>query len=510
MVGLAGLFGYNCRHFGDAMAVTVDGEGLSYAGLARVVAAVRTRLAPHLRAGDRVAVWLPNSIAWVGSFLAAAELGAVMVPLNTRLTAAEMQPIVEESGARVLLAGGPYRGRALFDEAIGAFAEAAAAPLVIRADNHAAPEAWVEWQGRSQEPVEAIPGLLCIQYTSGTTSRPKGVMLTDDAYCRTAAYVAAAQRLSPSSQFLSGSPFFHCSGSMHAIAVCQAAGCTMHAMSAWDPELSGVLAERFACTASHNLFFRDVLALGGDLRRAYAAMQVAAATGTPEMLARVEDEIGIRGISNLYGMTETAGNFTMSYPDESREARLCRNGRPMPGNALRAVAPESGTVLGPGEEGEIQMYGPTLTPGYFRNPEAIRQAFTADGWLRSGDLGRVEADGTLVYLARMKDVIRTGGENVSPVEVEEAMLDLPGVAEVCVTAAADERLDEVPAAVVTLHPGADPDWGDMLAALRRRLAGYKVPKQVHVVDALPKTATNKVQRVVVREQINKGSTQRVF
>ena len=440
--------------------MTVDGKGLSYAELARRVAAIKQRLAPHVRAGDRLAIWLPNSIAWVGSFLAAAELGAVTVPLNTRLTAAEMQPIVEEAGARVLLASGPYRGRVLFEEAVGKFEDVGAGPVVIRAGDAEPPEAWAEWAGRRAEPGEAIPGgLLCIQYTSGTTSRPKGVMLTDDAYCRTACFVADAQRLSPSSQFLSGSPFFHCSGSMHAIAVCQAAGCTLHTMSAWDPELAGVLAERFACTASHNLFFRDVLALGGDLRRHYAAMEVAAATGTPDMLARVEDEIGIPGISNLYGMTETAGCFTMSRPDDSRAARLAGNGRPIPGNTLRIVAPESSEVLEAGAEGEIQMHGSTLTPGYFRNPEATHQAFTADGWLRSGDLGRIEADGSLTYLARLKDVIRTGGENVSPLEVEEAMLDLPGVAEVCVTAAADERLDEVPAAVVTLHPGADPDWG---------------------------------------------------
>ena len=508
MVGLAGLFAYNCRHFGDSLAVTIDGEGVSYAGLARVVAAIKRRLGPHLQAGDRVALWLPNSIAWVGSFIAVAELGAVVVPLNTRLTAAEMQPIVEESGARVLLASGAYRGRVLFDEAVAALG--GDGPLVIRAGDAESPAEWPQCGRNQTESAEAIPGLLCIQYTSGTTSRPKGVMLTDASYCQTAAYVAAAQMLSPSSQFLSGSPFFHCSGSMHAIAVCLAAGCTLHTMSAWDPELAGVLAERFRCSASHNLFFRDVLALGGDLRRQYTAMRVAAATGTPEMLARVEDEIGIPGISNLYGMTETAGNFTMSHPDDSRDGRLSRNGRPQPGNSVRIVAPESGDVLEPGQEGEIQMHGPTLTQGYFRSPDATRLAFTGDRWLRSGDLGRVEADGTLVYVARLKDVIRTGGENVSPAEVEEAMLDLPGVAEVCVTAAPDERLDEVPAAVVTLQPGAQPDWGDIIANLRRSLAGYKVPKQVHVVDALPKTATNKVQRVLVREQISKGATQRVF
>ena len=336
-------------------------------------------------------------------------------------------------------------------------------------------------------------------------------MLTDASYLRTAEFVARAQLLTPATQFLSGSPFFHCSGSMHAITVCQVAGCTLHTMTRWDPELAATLTARFHCTVSHNLFFRDVLALDTSrMRDLLRPMLVAAAVGTPELLTRVHDELDISGISNIYGMTETAGNFTMCFPDDALPARIHGNGKPRPGNSLRIIDPDTGAVCAPGKDGEIQMYGPTITPGYFRAPETTRDAFTADGWLRSGDLGRLGDDGALTYVARLKDVIRTGGENVSPAEIEELLLDVAGIDEACIVAAPDERLDEVPIAVVTLAPGAAPDWQTVIGAIGSRLAGYKVPRRVYVIDALPKTATSKVQRVALKALLDQGAVTRVL
>jgi acyl-CoA synthetase (AMP-forming)/AMP-acid ligase II len=440
---LAAVFAHNRRHFGARTALTVDGRAATFAQLGRMVDAVRLKLGGRVAPGDRLAIWLPNSAAWVAAFIAATELGAVVVPVNTRLTAGEMRGIADDASARLVLAARRCRGRSYFDEAVAAWD--GHGPSIICASDETEPAAWPVWEGRPGPLGDGVPpGLLMIQYTSGTTSRPKGVMLMNDAVLQTAAYVASAQTLTPHSQFLSGSPFFHCSGSMHAVIVCLMAGCALHVMSAWDPGHAAALTQRFGCTASHNLFFRDVLALGGGLREQFASMQVAAAVGTPELLLRVQDEIGIPGISNLYGMTETAGNFAMSYPADSAAQRLSGNGRPQAGNALRIVAPDTGDVLPDGAEGEIQMRGATITPGYFNAAETTRLAFTADGWLRSGDLGRLDETGALTYVARLKDVIRTGGENVSPAEVEDAMLDLPGIQEVCVTAVPHERLDEVP------------------------------------------------------------------
>jgi fatty-acyl-CoA synthase len=509
---LAQLFAHNRRHFGAADALTVDGVASTYAALGRRVDAIGRRLGGHLGRGDRIAIWMPNSAVWVASFIAASGLDAVVVPVNTRLTGAELRTIVADAGARVLLTMSQYRGRQLFEEAVGAFAGEAAAPTILCAEEHADPRDWTVWADRAgYEPVSVPAGLLCIQYTSGTTSRPKGVMLTNGSYLRTAAFVAGAQLLTPATQFLSGSPFFHCSGSMHAITVCQIAGCTLHTMTRWDPELAATLSARFGCAASHNLFFRDVLALDtGRMRALFQTMRVAAATGTPELLMRVHEELGIPGISNLYGMTETAGNFTMCFPDDKLPARTFGNGKPQPGNALRIVDPDSGAICTPGVEGEIQMHGPTIAPGYFRAPVVTRAAFSADGWLRSGDLGRLGPDGALTYVARLKDVIRTGGENVSPMEIEEVLLDVSGIREACILPAPDERLDEVPIAVVTLMQGADPDWPTVMAGLRARLAGYKVPRRIYVIDTLPMTATSKVQRVQLKTMLGQGAATQVL
>ena len=509
---LAQLFAHNRRHFGAANALTVDGVASTYAALGRRVDDIRQVLGRHVACGDRVAIWMPNAVTWVASFIAASGLQAVVVPVNTRLTGAEMQTIVSDAGARVLLTTSQYRGRQLFEEAVGTFAADAVAPTILCVEETGDAGDWAVWSDRPQYDVIDVPtDLLCIQYTSGTTSRPKGVMLTDASYLDTAAFVARAQRLTPATQFLSGSPFFHCSGSMHAIAVCQVAGCTLHTMTQWDPELAATLTARFHCTASHNLFFRDILALDtGRMRTLFQPMQVAAAVGTPELLMRVHDELDIRGIGNIYGMTETAGNFTMCFPDDALPTRVHGNGKPMPGNTIRIVDPDTGAMCAPGKDGEIQMHGPTIAPGYFRAPEATRAAFTADGWLRSGDLGRLGDDGGLTYVARLKDVIRTGGENVSPAEIEEVLQEVQGIQEACILPAPDERLDEVPVAVVTLMPGATPDWPTVMPALRARLAGYKVPRRIYVIDTLPKTATSKVQRVTLKALLDQGAVTQVL
>jgi len=333
-------------------------------------------------------------------------------------------------------------------------------------------------------------------------------MLTNRAYLATAAYVVRCQRLTPSSRFISGAPFFHCSGTLHAITVCLLAGCTLNAMAAWDPERFLDETARHACDVSHMVYYRDVLALGAERARPrLATMKVTHDLGTRDYLARIRDELGIDGVSNIYGMTETCGQFTMWYPDDPLEKRLTANGRPQPGNRVRVADAETATVLPQGAQGEIQMHGATVTPGYFNRPDANAAAFTPDGWLRSGDLGTIGADGELRYIARLKEIIRVGGENLAPAEVEQVLRDACGVPQVCVLGVPDARLDEVAAAVVV---GADgTDWQAVLARMRSRLAGFKMPRQIYTTDTLPMTATNRVQRAVLRELIVAGKLDRV-
>lgn len=510
-MNLADVFRHDVRHYAGKVAIRIDGTALTYAELAALVDDTAQVLGAHVGPGDRVGLWLHNSFAWMASFLALNALGAVSVPINTRLTAAECGAILRDARVRALVTARRYRGRDYLDEALSGEARLGEGTAVFAASDDLPAATWPVYRGRGRVPAACAHGagdLLCIQYTSGTTATPKGVLLTNAAYLRTANYVAHCQRLTPCTRFISAAPFFHCSGTMHAITVCLLAGCTLDSLSIWDPQRFLDETERRRCDASHMIYFRDVLALGAPrAREQLASLRVAHDLGTRDYLLRIRDELGIEGISNLYGMTETAGQFTMWFPDDPLERRISGNGRPQPGNRLRIGDPDTGAPLPAGAVGEIQMHGATVTPGYFNRPEANADAFTADGWLRSGDLGTVNDDGELRYIARLKELIRVGGENLAPAEVEQAIRDATGMQQVCVLGMPDARLDEVPTAVVVGTHAAD--WPRVLLELRGTLAGFKIPRAVYSAPQLPLTATNRVQRAVLRDWINEGRLERV-
>jgi fatty-acyl-CoA synthase len=507
--GYSEILAYNATYFPGRIAVTIDERALTYGGLAAQVREVRKLLAQqHVEAGDRVAIWLPNSFAWIATFLAVTSLRAVSVPVNTRLTIAEVDVILRDADARVLITTSQYRGRNYLDEAnAGDFP----CPVTIEASDDSPAEEWRIWTRASALRLRSPPvrdDLFCIQYTSGTTSKPKGVMLTEQMYLRTAAHCAKCQVLTPSTSFMSAAPFFHCSGSMHAITVCLLAGCTLHTMSAWDVERFLNLAQIHQGEVGHGVYLRDVVAYGVDRARPYlTTLKTVSTVGTAGHLRMLHDGLGVTGIANLYGMTETCGNITMWYPNDLLIKRISGNGRPQVGNSIRIADLQTGADCAPNQAGEIQMKGATVTPGYFQRPEATANAFTADGWFRSGDLGSLTDEGELHYIARVKEIVRVGGENVSPAEVEEVLRDVSGLKQVCVLAVPHERLGEVAAAVVISE--GEVVWPAVLLEVKNRLANFKVPREIYVTDAFPMTATNKVQRSVLQKQIADGKFTRV-
>jgi len=491
----------------------LDGQALTNLQLLRTVIEVRQQLGGHIQAGQRVALWFQNSINWLASFIAINDLGAVSVPINTRLTPSELKIILNDVQPKALITTKSYRGRAYESEAREVLESLSWSTNLIDATPDVFSTTWaIEKIGTGQFNLEipSIEDLMCIQYTSGTTSLPKGAMLLNKSYLKTAAYVARCQTLTPQSEFISAAPFFHCSGTMHAITVCLLSGATLNAMSAWDPELFLDLVQKHQCDVSHMVYFRDVLALKkSNARQQLQSMKVTHDLGTSDFLNRIHEELGIAGISNIYGMTETCGQFSMWHPKDDYEKRIKANGRPQPGNAFRIVDPLSNETLAPQEVGEIQMRGSTISPGYFNHPEATDQAFTKDGWFKSGDLGKINEWGELTYIARLKDIIRVGGENLAPVEVEQALRDCTGLTQVCVLALPDERLDEVVAAVV-VGAGVDQNWESVVSAMKKQLAGFKIPRSIYLADSLPMTATNRVQKEVLRSQIHHQQLRKVF
>lgn len=507
----ADILAHNKASFASRTAITIDDRALTFAGLAAVTEQARGLLGRHVAPGDRVAIWMPNSFAWVATMLAARSLGAAIVPVNTRLTVAELGVILGDCLPSVLVTMSGYRGRDYLAEAQACDI---VCPITIDASDDAGPHDWrvLAHEGKAVPPAANATSaeLYCIQYTSGTTSTPKGVMLTESMYLRTAAHCGRAQRLTPSSHFVSAAPFFHCSGTMHAITTCLIAGSTLHSMSAWDVEKFLHLVQSYRADVGHGVFMRDVLAHGIDKARPYlATLQTLNATGSLKDMNLIHDELGITGISNLYGMTEVCGNFTMWYPDDPLEKRITGNGRPQPGNSIRAVDLETGRVCKPGELGEIQLRGHTLSPGYFGKPEMTAEAFTSDGWLRTGDLGAVSDENELYFKSRLKEIIRVGGENLSPTEIEEVIRDVSGLRQVSVVAVPHERLGEVPV-VVAICENGDMDWSSVMEMTRTRLAGFKMPRAIYLTDVFPLTPTNRVQRATLQRQIAEGRLNRVI
>ena len=505
------LLRHHAQQTPNRIALRIDGERRTFLQLSQGVDRAATRLSRVAGPGHRVGLWFHNCFAWVECFLALDAIGAVSVPINTRLTGPELRVIMEAAQLTALVTTPTYRSRRYTEEAISTLQLAGRSLSVIEASDAVGAHDWPARQiaGDSGFVDTSPPGVFCIQYTSGTTSVPKGVLLTDAAYVQTAAYVARCQSLTPASRFISAAPFFHCSGTMHALTVCLLAGCTLDSLSVWDPELFVDTVARRQSDTAHMVYFRDVLAaVRPDTRDKLASLRVAHDLGTPDFLMRIADELGITGISNLYGMTETCGQFTMWTPGDPLEQRVSGNGRPQPGNQIRIAHPELLEEVSQGDTGEIQMRGATVTSGYFANRDAQSLGFTQDGWFRSGDLGRIGDDGQLVYVARTKEMIRVGGENLAPAEVEQALRDICHTPQVCALGVPDTRLEEVVAAVL-VQPKVS-DWPMVLAQLRARLAGFKVPRAIYVADSLPITATNRVQRATLREWISSGQLQRVL
>jgi len=281
------------------------------------------------------------------------------------------------------------------------------------------------------------------------------------------------------------------------------AGCTLNSIDIWDPDLFLWETQKYKCDVSHMIYFRDVLALNSPKAPdMLITLNVGHELGTYDYLARVKEELGIPGLSNLYGMTETCGQFTMWFADDDVQRRLGANGRPQPGNEIRIVEPGTDRTLAHGELGEIVMKGVTLTPGYFKKTRDDNSTWTDTGWLRSGDLGSLSECGELTYVARIKDVIRVGGENLAPAEVEQALREVCSVDQVCVLAMPHERLDQVPVAVICgklVHSNAS-----LKARLKEQLAGFKIPREIYLIDEMPLTATNRVQKHLLMEWISQG------
>ena len=446
--------------------------------------------------GDRVVVQVGKSPRALVLYLACLRAGAVYLPLNPAYPQRELDYFLGDAKPRVVV------GRPESADGLAALCERRGIgellTLGARGDGTLAEAARAMPDGF--DTVARAPGdLAALLYTSGTTGRPKGAMLTHANLSSNARVLHAAWGFREGDALLHMLPIFHTHGLFVACHTSLLNGSPMIFCPRFDPAEARRLLPRATVFMGVPTFYTRLLALPGFGRDACAGMRLFV-SGSAPLPERTFEEFRERTghtILERYGMTE-CGMSTSNPLDGERRAGTI--GLPLPGVDLR-VAGGGGTPAGPGEVGEIEFRGPNVFPGYWGMPEKTAEEFTADGYFRSGDLGRIDEDGYVAIVGRGKDLIISGGLNVYPKEVEAVIDKLDGVAESSVIGLPHPDFGEQVTAVVVREPGAaGPDGQSVIDALKHDLAGFKVPKQVFFVEELPRNAMGKVQKSVLRER----------
>jgi fatty-acyl-CoA synthase len=493
--------------YADRLAVIDGDRRYTYAQLLertlRLAGALRSR---GVGVGDRVAVLAPNTHVLLESHYGVPFAGTVLVALNPRLTAADLTAIVRHAGASVLIYDRDFETAA---QEIGA-AIGSSLTLVHADDDY---EAMIGAAAPYRAAVDDERSLIAINYTSGTTGSPKGVMYHHRGAYLQALAMALHMRLDASSRFLWTLPMFHCNGWCFTWAV-TAAGAThvcerkVEPARVWEHlKRSGVTHFNAAPTVLAMLAWHDA---AEPLKRRIA-VGTGGAPPTPALLGRLASLD--MDVSHLYGLTETFGpavicdwhpEWNAHAPDEQARLKARQGVGNVIAQPLRVVDASGNDVARDGDTlGEIALRGNNVMLGYYRDDEATLRA-APDGWFRTGDLAVMHTDGYVEIRDRAKDIIISGGENIASIEVERVLVTHPAVIEAAVVAAPDPKWGEVPVAFVALKPGLDATEAELIEHARASLAHFKAPKRV-VFGDLPKNATGKIQKFVLRQRARESA-----
>jgi acyl-CoA synthetase (AMP-forming)/AMP-acid ligase II len=484
---------------------------MTYRELDRAVArTARALLASGVERGGVVAVYAANRPEFIFVQFACSRIGAAAVPINPLYESDELSYVLERSGAEICFADHSHRGAALWARLSAVAAKMPNIRLVIALSEATSGAAhWDEWLAggedlddqrlaaaeRSSNPSDTVQ----IQFTSGTTGRPKAVQLNGYALANSGRCVAHRAGLADGCRYLHAMPFFHVGGTATAMASLMAVAGAHLFLPSFSPRamctaiederpdailaVPTMLIALADYAASHPASFRSVktLVTGGAL--------------VPEAVAsRWIDRYGV-GISNTYGLTEVSGPVVQTSPDDPRDRALLTCGRPLPGIEVDVVRPGTSERVEIEMEGEIRFRGWGTMNGYLGDERATDAVIEGSGWFRSGDLGQLGADGFVQVTGRAKDVIIRGGENIAPASVEDAIrAHVNDVLDVSVVGVPDDYYGEAVAAFVTLRDGATLTQSGLASSLAGKLASFRIPSHVRVIDALPTTPSGKVQK----------------
>jgi HIP---CoA ligase len=493
----------------------VDGERRwTFAEYERdAMACARGLIGAGIEPGDRVVIWAPNSAEFAIAALGAYCAAAVVVPLNTRLTVTETAELITRVRARAVFTVGEFVGR----DYLGSLAETGALTgvgLVVSLEGRATAGAVMLGElmasgarvseREAQARGDAVGGtdLSDVLFTSGTTGQPKGAMLRHGASTRGFTEYGRSLGLRPGDRMMAIAPFFHCFGLKGIVLTAILHGAAILPVRTFDALALGELIDREQATVLQGspTIFLGLLDHPGVSRAMLASVRVA---GPGSMgfsaagFARVRDELGIGQFSPGYALTESTAVGSRCYWFDDFETMSTTSGRPVPGIEMRIVD-DGGRELPPGSQGEVVIRGYNVMAGYFEDPGATAEAISGDGWLHTGDIGMFDERGRLRITDRKKDMFLVGGFNTYPAEIERVLGLHRSVAEVAVIGVPDARLGEVGKAFVVRRDSAAFGLDDLVAFARERLANYKVPRHWEVVDSLPRNASGKVRKFMLR------------
>ena len=514
----------------DTVALAMPERSWTYAELAAGAhRTARGLVGLGVEPGDRVGVLLVNGFDCLASLFGVALAGATVVPINARFRRREMGHIVAHAGLVAVITSDASDDHVdlvgLLGESVGGLAPGAdplalhptgapALRTVVLLGRREVPGALTERAfvalGRDVDDAEiarrrAGRGLrdpAMVLYTSGTTDQPRGAIIAHEAIVRVWGEVARAMRLTAEDRMWNPCPMFH----IAAIGVCLACvlrGTTIVTTRFFEPGESVDLLLAHRPTALYPAYPVIILGLLHHPRFGELDLSVATRTlcvGPPETLRGLQDALPQTTVTSTFGMTESCGCATMHDLDDPVDVRCATSGAPVAGLELRIADPETGAPLRPDEPGEILLRGPLLCDGYHDDPQRSAELFRPDGWMRTGDRGAADAGGQLRYLGRIKDMMKVGGESVSPAEIEGHLMSHPAVHLAQVVGIPDERLGEVPVAFVELLADASATEAELLEFCRGAIARYKIPVAVHFVAEWPMSAT-KVRKVELRDRL---------
>ena len=501
------------ERFGDREALVVREQGYraTYRELSDEVGlAARGLLARGVRPGDRVGIWAPNRYEWLVIQYATARIGAVLVTINPAYKAAELQYALARTGVSLLVLARGFRQSdyvAMLDEV------RPQCPLLR--ETVVLEDAWedllADGEDVAEADLEAIEAMLDpadpinVQFTSGTTGAPKGATLSHRNILNNGYFTGLILRYTEDDRVCVPVPFYHCFGMVLANLACLTHGaCLVVPGASFDPvtTLRAVAEER--CTSLYGVPTMFIAQLEHPRIGAFdlSSLRTGIMAGAPcpvEVMSQVRSRMHMDEVTIGCGMTETAPLSTQTAVDDDVDKRVTTVGRVHPHVEVKIVDPETGATVPRGTPGEQCTRGYSVMLGYWDDERATREAIDEDGWMHSGDLATMDADGYVKVVGRIKDMLIRGGENIYPREVEEFLVSIPEVSDAYVIGVPSARYGEEVMAWVKLRDGSVMGPEELTAACRGRIATYKIPRYWKLVDQFPMTITGKVQKFVMRE-----------